>query len=203
MARHPHLRQISGPGRQNRPGNFPSVEWPAGSGQNERVIDGSKGSGAFVGRDGPRVRIRAAFRESLTGTARLVLVSGEAGIGKTALVAEAVREAAGAGATTAWGTCWDADRAPGYWPWAQVVRQMVDRAEAEILDSTSDEDRADLARLVPDLGGGAPATVDALPSPAPRSSTFMTGMNSTVALSSWNRALRWGMSEGSARSKNT
>ena len=123
------------------------------------MSDGSECSGAFVGRDGPRARIRAAFRDSLTGGARLVLVSGEAGIGKTALLTEAVREAAGAGATTAWGTCWDADRAPGYWPWAQVVRQMVDRAEAQILDSTSDEDRADLARLVPDLGGGAPVTV--------------------------------------------
>ena len=129
------------------------------------MSDGSGASAAFVGRDGPRARIRAAFRDSLTGKARLVLVSGESGIGKTALLTEAVREAAGAGATTAWGTCWDADRAPGYWPWAQVVRQMVDRSEAEILDSTSDEDRADLARLVPDLGGGAPVIVEEPDSP--------------------------------------
>ncbi len=126
--------------------------------------DGSEGSGAFVGRHGPRARIRAAFRDSLTGKARLVLVSGESGIGKTALLTEAVREAAGAGATTAWGTCWDAERAPGYWPWAQVVRQMVDRSEAEILDAMSDDDRADLAQLVPDLGGGPPTTVEELDS---------------------------------------
>lgn len=131
------------------------------------MSDGSKGSGAFVGRDGPRARIRAAFGDSLGGKARLVLVSGESGIGKTALLTEVVREAAGTGATTAWGTCWDADRAPGYWPWAQVVRQMVDRSEAEILESTSDEDRADLARLVPGLGG-APATVEEPDSPRAR-----------------------------------
>ena len=96
---------------------------------------GSKGSEAFVGRDGPRARIRAALRDPFAGEARLVLVSGEAGIGKTALLTEATREAGGAGATTVWGTCWDADRAPGYWPWAQVVRQMLERAGAEILDS--------------------------------------------------------------------
>lgn len=124
------------------------------------VSDGSKNSGAFVGRDGPRARISTTFRDALTGEARLVLVSGEAGIGKTALLTEAVRDAAGAGATTAWGTCWDADRAPGYWPWAQVVRQMVDRAAAELIDSTSDEDRADLARLVPELGGSGPVSVE-------------------------------------------
>ena len=126
--------------------------------------DGSEGWGAFIGRDGPRSRIRAAFRDSLTGRARLVLVSGEAGIGKTALLTEAAGEAAGGGAMTAWGTCWDADRAPGYWPWAQVVRQMVDRSDGEILDSMTDDDRAELARLVPDLGGGAPATVEELDS---------------------------------------
>ena len=146
-----------------RPGNF--CRLPASRGQNERVSDGPEGSGAFVGRHGPRARIRAAFGDSLAGKARLVLVSGESGIGKTALLTEAVREAAGSGATTAWGTCWDAERAPGYWPWAQVVRQMVDRSEAEILDSTSDADRADLARLVPDLGSAAPVTVEEPDSP--------------------------------------
>ncbi|HUP70071.1 MAG TPA: AAA family ATPase [Acidimicrobiales bacterium] len=123
------------------------------------MSDGFEGSGAFVGRDGPRARIRASFQDSLTGKARLVLVSGEAGIGKTALLTEAAREAAGGDARTIWGTCWDADRAPGYWPWAQVLRQLVDRSEADIVDSTSDEDRADLARLVP-LVGGAQATVE-------------------------------------------
>lgn len=127
------------------------------------MSDGAEGSGTFVGRDGPRARIRAAFRDSLTGKARVVLVSGEAGIGKTALLTEAAREAADGGATTAWATCWDADRAPGYWPWAQVVRQMVDRAEGGTLDAVSDDDRAELARLVPERGGGAP-TVEELDS---------------------------------------
>jgi tetratricopeptide (TPR) repeat protein len=131
--------------------------------QNQRMSDGSEGSGTFVGRDGPRARISAAFHDSLAGKARLVLVSGEAGIGKTALLTEAARETAEAGATTAWATCWDADRAPGYWPWAQVVRQMVDRAEGGVLDAMSDHDRAELARLVPDLLG-APATVEGLDS---------------------------------------
>ena len=45
-----------------------------------QVFDG------FVGREGPRDRLLAAFRDTLTGKARLVLVSGEAGIGKTSLL---------------------------------------------------------------------------------------------------------------------
>lgn len=75
---------------------------------------GRQGQGDFVGRDGPRDRIRAAWRDALTGRTRLVLVSGEAGIGKTALVAHALRDASDVDAMTAWGACLDAERAPGY-----------------------------------------------------------------------------------------
>lgn len=105
----------------------------------------------FVGRDGPRGRINAAFRESLAGKARIVLVTGEAGIGKTALLTAAAREAADRGATTAWGTCWDAERAPGYWPWAQVVRGILDQTDRELVEPMTGDDRVDLARLVPDV----------------------------------------------------
>ena len=112
----------------------------------------------FVGRNGPRDRIRAAFEEALHGRTRVVLVSGEAGIGKTALLTEATREAADRGATTVWGTCWDAERAPGYWPWAQVLRRTLDQAGAELIDELTADDRVELARLVPEVVG-----VDASP----------------------------------------
>ena len=128
------------------------------------MSDDRAATGTFVGRDGPRARIRAAFGDSLIGDTRLVLVSGEAGIGKTALLTEAAREAAHEGAATAWGTCWDADRAPGYWPWAQVVRQMLDQAEGEPLEAMSEEDRADLARLLPEACGSGPVPLDELDS---------------------------------------
>ncbi|GII04582.1 hypothetical protein Pta02_65900 [Planobispora takensis] len=54
----------------------------------------------------------------------LVLVTGEAGIGKTALVTEAAEEARRRGALVLGGSCWDSDSAPGYWPWVQVVRAL-------------------------------------------------------------------------------
>jgi tetratricopeptide (TPR) repeat protein len=103
----------------------------------------------FVGRAGPRERINAALRDSFTGKSRLVLVTGEAGIGKTALLTEATREAAERGATTVWGTCWDAERAPGYWPWAQVLRGILDQTSRELVDAMTHDDRVDLGRLVP------------------------------------------------------
>ncbi|MDT4964640.1 MAG: hypothetical protein QOF87_4287 [Pseudonocardiales bacterium] len=104
----------------------------------------------FVGRGAPRQRILAAHQESLARGARLVLVSGEAGIGKTSLLAEATRDMTQQAASVAWGTCWDAERAPGYWPWVQVLRVLAGPA-GDLATEVSDADRAELGRLVPEM----------------------------------------------------
>jgi predicted ATPase len=46
-------------------------------------------------------------------------------MGKTALAAEAVAYAKARGAAAVWGTCWEGDGAPGFWPWIQVVRALA------------------------------------------------------------------------------
>jgi len=46
-------------------------------------------------------------------------------MGKTALASEAVAYAKARGATAVWGTCWEGDGAPGFWPWIQVMRALV------------------------------------------------------------------------------
>jgi predicted ATPase len=46
-------------------------------------------------------------------------------MGKTALAAEAAVDAKARGAVAVWGTCWEGDGAPGYWPWIQVVRALA------------------------------------------------------------------------------
>src|ERR687895_1731031 len=61
----------------------------------------------------------------------LVLITGEAGIGKTALVTGAMAEARELGAVVLSGSCWDSESAPGYWPWVQVIRGLRRVATAE------------------------------------------------------------------------
>lgn len=83
----------------------------------------------FVGRQDALSRLAAAL--AATGGSgwrrpALVLVSGEAGIGKTALLARFTADAATAGTRTAWGTCWNGEQAPAYWPWTQVLRCLDD-----------------------------------------------------------------------------
>src|SRR2546430_2922634 len=82
------------------------------------------GDAAPVGRDDLLGRLRRAVGEAVAGRGLIVLLTGEAGIGKTTLLKEAARYAEGAGARPAWGWGWPGGGAPGYWPWIQVLRAL-------------------------------------------------------------------------------
>ncbi len=69
--------------------------------------------------------LRAAVDTAAGGAGGVVLLAGEAGMGKTALAAEAVAYAKARGAAAVWGTCWEGGGAPGFWPWIQVVRALT------------------------------------------------------------------------------
>jgi AAA ATPase domain len=83
------------------------------------------------------------------GAGGVVLLAGEAGMGKTALASEAVAYAKTRGAEAVWGTCWEGDGAPGFWPWIQVVRALApeggDAGEAVL---------AELTGVTEERGGG-------------------------------------------------
>ena len=67
----------------------------------------------------------SAIDAAVGGAGGVVLLAGEAGMGKTALASEAVSYAKTRGAAAVWGTCWEGDGAPGFWPWIQVVRALA------------------------------------------------------------------------------
>ncbi len=82
------------------------------------------GDAAPVGRDGVLRRLRQAVDGAADGHGLTVLLTGEAGIGKTTLLRAAARYAEGTGARPAWGSGWPGAGAPGYWPWIQVLRSL-------------------------------------------------------------------------------
>lgn len=91
----------------------------------------------LVGRDAVLTIARAALEDALAGTAQLVLVTGEPGIGKTAVLTAFAAEAAERGATVLRANCWDGG-APAYWPWVQALRGVPPGelgAAAELLGS--------------------------------------------------------------------
>ncbi|MFC5746197.1 AAA family ATPase [Actinomadura rugatobispora] len=79
---------------------------------------------ALIGREHPASVLDAEIERATTSHGGLVLVTGEAGIGKTSLVTSAVQRARGEGVLVLGGSCWDSAAAPGYWPWTQVVRAL-------------------------------------------------------------------------------
>jgi len=83
-------------------------------------------TGGLIGRDEVLAVLRASFDQAEAGRGRLVLVGGEAGIGKTAVATAAAERAAAAGALVLWGRCSEAEGAPAFWPWAQVVRAAAE-----------------------------------------------------------------------------
>ncbi|MGP4109377.1 ATP-binding protein [Streptomyces sp. 4N509B] len=78
----------------------------------------------LIGRDHAAGVLRAQIDRAVASHGGLVLVTGEAGIGKTTLVTSAAREARRRGAWVFGGACWESGSAPGYWPWVQVVRAL-------------------------------------------------------------------------------
>src|SRR5207244_6119094 len=93
--------------------------------------------------------LRSAVDAAVGGAGGVVLLAGEAGMGKTALASQAVAYAKARGAAAVWGTCWEGDGAPGFWPWIQVVRALAaeggDGGEGVL---------AELTGLTEERGGG-------------------------------------------------
>jgi len=111
-----------------------------------------QGADAFVGRSGELTALSAALRQAATGDARLALVAGEPGIGKTELARAFARAAGNDGAVVLWGSAWEDGGAPPYWPWVQVLRSYGRQAGPEALAEAAGPQAAVLGQLLPELG---------------------------------------------------
>ena len=77
-----------------------------------------------VGRDDVLAELRRVVDEAVAGRGNLLLLAGEAGIGKTTMLTAAAGFAESRGTRVAWGWGWPGEGAPGYWPWVQVMRML-------------------------------------------------------------------------------
>ena len=104
------------------------------------------GSGIpLVARDRELDRLRAAFDQAAGGTAAAVLVSGDAGVGKTRLTDELAALARNKGGLVLTGRCLDAgETGLPYLPFAEAMTQLPDR-ERQVTEHPA------LVRLFPDL----------------------------------------------------
>jgi len=87
----------------------------------------------LVGREAVLAVAGSMLRDAVAGSGQFLLVSGEAGIGKTAMLAALIDQAA-PDCTVLRGLCWEGSGAPPYWPWSQVL-QATGRSVAELEDA--------------------------------------------------------------------
>ena len=97
----------------------------------------------LIGRDAALATTGAALTDASTGTGGLLLVVGEPGIGKSAVLGEQSRLAVAGGARVLRGVGWQGSGVPPYWLWSQVLRglepgelgdarRLLDLAAAEV-----------------------------------------------------------------------
>jgi DNA-binding SARP family transcriptional activator len=133
LAQEPHLST-----QANRPG-------AAVNGPGAPVMDVPCSRGRYVGRDAELARTLRAAAEAARGRRGIVLVTGEAGAGKTALAGQVSQRLAAEGWVVAVGRCPEHDGAPAGWPWAGALRRLaraVPSIDSRPLAALLDGDRA-------------------------------------------------------------
>ena len=116
-------------------------------------------SPVFVGRRAELDQLDAAFDRASHGQPSLVLVAGEAGVGKSRLVSEFATRIEITGASTMVGGCLDlGDGGLPYAPFVEALRTLARQLDPETRAAVVGRSAGVLARLVPDL---RPSSADA------------------------------------------
>ena len=126
----------------------------------------------FVGRLEELAHLGAALDAARAGQGGLVLLSGEPGIGKTRTAAELAARAEGGGAQVLWGRCHEEAGAPPYWPWSQVLRDLIAALDDAALAEDLGAGGADIAEVIPDLRTRLPGLGPATPTGDPAEARF-------------------------------
>jgi predicted ATPase len=144
-------------------------------------------AGAFplVGRGAEMELLESALGKVTAGAPHLVLLTGEAGVGKTRLVQEFARRAEAQGARVLSGR---ALAGLPHQPLTDCLTEYVDGVPADMLVSSLGRGAIELARLVPDLADRLPERTDRMPERTGIFSVETEQPRLVRAISRWLRA---------------
>jgi tetratricopeptide (TPR) repeat protein len=111
-----------------------------------------------VGRAAEVERLHAALDATTTGRGQVMVLLGEAGVGKSRLVAALGREAAGRGALLLVGRSHESERVLPFSPWIDALRAGGVAADSRLLNDLGRAWRVELHRLLPEIEPGAAAS---------------------------------------------
>jgi DNA-binding SARP family transcriptional activator len=104
----------------------------------------------FVGREPELAALEDAWKQAVGGARHVVVVSGEAGIGKTRLTTEAARRVQQDGGLVLFGRC-DQEAIVPYQPLVEALDGLVAATPADELPFLGDEAMAELGTVLPSL----------------------------------------------------
>jgi DNA-binding SARP family transcriptional activator len=105
----------------------------------------------LVGREAESARLRQRWEQARQGHGRVVLVTGEAGIGKTRLVEELAAGAVRQGGRVLLGRAWETEQILPFRPWVDALRAGRVLENLEALAGGHALWRSELARLFPEV----------------------------------------------------
>jgi eukaryotic-like serine/threonine-protein kinase len=106
---------------------------------------------SFLGRESFMRSVEHALTEVASGAPRTILVTGEAGSGKTTALIRAAALASGMGFRVGSTRCVGTDEAPALWPWSQVLRRLVEDQAKGWLEEKLRAGAEALAWILPEL----------------------------------------------------
>jgi class 3 adenylate cyclase len=107
----------------------------------------------LVQRDDQLAILENALLAARRGEGRFVVLSGEAGIGKTRLARELVGEARRLDCAVLWGGCSEAEVSLPYLPFVEAIGNFIDAGDPAALAARLGPSRAPLAQVFPQLEG--------------------------------------------------
>ena len=108
----------------------------------------------LVGRADDLAALQAKLEDALRGLGTTVLVSGEAGVGKSRLVSEALANAERGGLRVLRGNCFETHRSLPYAPLLDLIRNFIAGHPGEDLAPNFDSTASELSKILPGLPAG-------------------------------------------------
>ncbi|WP_421120937.1 BTAD domain-containing putative transcriptional regulator [Aquihabitans daechungensis] len=142
------------PDHRSDPGAAPPADAPAESPLPlPPAVAERRTRSAFVGREAERTAIEQAWAAAMAGERHLLVVAGEAGVGKTRLAQETCRTLHAKGAYVLWGRC-SPEHLIAYQPIVEALRTALRSLPVERVRELV-EPRPPLGLLLPELAEGA------------------------------------------------
>src|SRR6267378_6448664 len=116
---------------------------------------------ALVGRDSEISLLEDARLATLRGDGGVVIVGGDAGMGKTRLVTDLVARARRRGCVVVAGACSEAELSLPYLPFLEAIGNYLAREDVSALRERLGSASEDLAQLFPQMGRPEPTGADA------------------------------------------